>query len=157
MNYKLRTDEVVLFKEEILLNNQTEAKILLTNLNIVFVNNNDEINVYPVEDIKVYQNLPQLKAKGKDIEIYFLNEIIEFSCKSKLQTNKFIEEVRKLVTGKSKFQRKTEKFKENIDIVNNTLGIDCVSLAENLIVNGITHTSGISKGIKKISSKITKK
>ena len=76
--YKLGEDESPLFKCDC----SDDLKIILTNLNFVFININkrllhsDEavVEVIPKEDVKFYNEKPQIKQQGSLVEMYFKHQ-----------------------------------------------------------------------------------
>ena len=97
--YQLKEDEVVLYKGAIT-TNEGFNELILTNLNIVFINENNT-EAYPTADVKIYENKPQVKAKGNKVEIYLKKGEKEFNFKSILETQKFLNAIKKLLTGKT--------------------------------------------------------
>lgn len=147
-DYELKPNEVVLYKGNVeMLNKKGSTLLVLTNLNIVFITNHKKflgeedilIEIYSVNDIKVYENTPQIKTLKNNVEIYFLSCEKEFSFKSKSELNKFTSASLKLLTGKSSVQRKAEKIKDTIDIIDNTLGIDTIGATKEVIHNGVSN------------------
>jgi len=68
--YKLKEDEVVLYKGNVNVGGKNNS-LTLTNLNIVFIlddidlNEENNIEIYSVESIKIYQEIPQVKVYKK--------------------------------------------------------------------------------------------
>lgn len=152
-NYKLKENEVVLYKGDVTLSNKNSKRLILTNLNIVLIDQEDNVSIeiYPIEDIKLYQGQPQIKKKGNLVEIYLLSTEIDFVFNSKIELNKFISEAIKLLTGKTAVERGAEKVKNAIKLVDDTLGINTVSAVGSVVKDGV-----VGKGFKKIG-KIIKK
>lgn len=161
--YNLKENEVVLYKGDIVILKNYSARIILTNLNIVFIQYNKEsikqetaiVEIYPIEDIKIYKDIPQVKKDANNIEIYFKQTEKEFSFNSKKELNKFLEEVNKLLTGKNKIERNAEKIKKTINLVNDTFGVDLVKSTGNMVKNGLTGT--ISGSLKKLAKPLKDK
>ena len=145
--YQLKENEVVLYKGAIT-TNEGFNELILTNLNIVFINENNT-DAYPTADVKIYENKPQVKAKGNKVEIYLKKGEKEFNFKSILETQKFLNAIRKLLTGKTGFERGLTSFKNRLDLVKDTTGIDVVGLTSNFTANKLTIASGV---IGKIAS-----
>lgn len=165
-NYKLAEDEVVLYKGVVTQKkSQVESELILTNLNIVFITKYETleekqvcVNVekYPVADIKIYKEEPQIKTKGLAVEIYLLTTEIEFIFKSLLELRKFIKQAVNLLTGKTKAERMSEKIKNSIGLINETLDVDCVELVGNLIKN-TSVVKGVGSTVGKIGKNLLKK
>lgn len=143
-HYNLKEDEVVLYKGEISMKNGN-TQLILTNLNVVFITIHKrlfgeaivESNVFPVEDIKIFDGIPQVKSKNLNVEMYFKTAEIEFSFESKSELHKFVSATNELLTGKTGAERNAEKVKDAIDLVNDTLGIDIVKSAGELVKSGV--------------------
>ena len=160
-NYKLRADEVVLYKGDVALKNKNgTTELILTNINLVFINrykklfSKEEIIIleYPVHSIKMYEGEPQIKAKSNIVEIYLLETEIEVEFNSKMELYKFINATNKLLTGKSSVQKGAKKVKDAIDLVDDTLGINTVQATGNVLKNGIA--GGITDSIGKIGKSL---
>lgn len=138
-NYKLKENEVVLYKGDItFLESLEKAKLILTNINIVFVSKEDnEVELYPIEEIKIYEGVPQIKTKGNKVELYLISTEKEIKFTSLIELNKFIKATIQLLTGKNTAERCAEKVKQSIKLVNDTLGIDIVGATGNIIKNGV--------------------
>lgn len=158
LDYKLREDEVVLYKGFVTLTDTGETKqLLLTNLNLVFISKYKKLNAdtevfvdtMPVGEIKIYQEEPQIKVKGTSVEIYFLTKEIEFDFTTKSDLHKFMHEIKDLLSGKTKQEIKAEKKERTQEIVNTSVkvaGVVSSFLPSNFIPNSL---SGIAKAFKK--------
>ena len=79
-NYSLQANEVLLYKGEA----YNGIEILLTNLNLIVIKKTQRIFkkaevetfVYSKDDIKVYNNVPQVKQKEASVEIFLTLEEI---------------------------------------------------------------------------------
>ena len=148
-NYQLQGDEVVLYKGDITLQGQEQvSQLILTNLNVVFISNqndedNAELEIFSVDDIKIYKDIPQIKAQKNQVEIYFVPTEKVFALKSKKELTNFMQEAINLLTGKSKFERCVANVKRKVDLVDNTFDIDTVDLVKSAVKNGAT--SAINK------------
>ncbi len=142
-HYNLREDEVVLYKGNVtMLDKQQPTQLLLTNLNFVFITKNaDEESVetviFPIEEVKIYEGIPQIKSKDSFVEIYFKTTEKEFAFESKSELHKFVSAATNLLTGKSGAERNAEKVKGAIGLVNDTLGVDIVKATGDVIKNGV--------------------
>jgi len=166
-NYDLAQDEVVLYKGNVSLPKQKGiTQLILTNINFVLITikkklcSKPQVNVdiYSVNEIKYYNDTPQVIKKGNLIELYFLTDEVEFTFASGNEARKFVNATLTLLTNKSSFVRRAEKVKNTISMIDNSLGIDSVGLAKNIIKNGtvVKTASTIGKGVKTIG-KIVKK
>ena len=167
-NYDLEENEVVLYKGLVLLP-QTKGitELILTNINFVLITKHkkllakDQVNVetYAVNEIKYYNGNPQVIKKGNLIELYFLNEEVEFTFDSRNEARKFVNATLTLLTNKSTLERRTEKVKNTISVIDNALGINSMGITGNILSNSLVgKTAGaIGKGVKTISKIVKKK
>ena len=143
-NYLLREDEVVLYKGTVLANDK-KTNLILTNINIVFISvginpfgeNAVTKELYPVNEIKIYEGIPQIKPKDREVEIYFKTGEKNFSFESKKELHLFLSEATKLLTGKTGAERNAEKVKNAIGLVNDTLGVDIVKATGEVAKDGV--------------------
>jgi|GEM_PF-420587 len=145
-NYFLQSNEAVLYKGEATFgNNRTSSELFLTNINIVVITKTKklfskeqvDLNNFPVEDIKVYNDVPQIKQNGCMIEIYLTNTEITLDFDSKFTAHKFANAANKLVTGKSMSERGAEKVRGVVNLVDDTLGISTVGTIKSVVENGV--------------------
>ncbi|MGN1212417.1 MAG: hypothetical protein ACI4TZ_00050 [Christensenellales bacterium] len=150
-HYDLKEDEVVLYKGKIsFADRHTNTQLVLTNYSIVFITITSEIGeketaeteVYLTADVKNYKGIPQIKSTANNVEIFFKSTEKEFVFETKNELHKFVSELNKLLTGKTGAERNAEKFKSAIGLVNDTLGVDIVQTANNLIQNGFGGSLG---------------
>lgn len=66
----------------------------------IFAHDEIETQIYPVNEIKMYEGVPQVKAKSNDVEIYLKTKELEFGFQSKNEVYKFRSAIIKLLTGK---------------------------------------------------------
>lgn len=155
--YNLGEDEVVLYKGEVcgkMFGEQTQ--LILTNHNIVFITERKKtfqetavsVKSYPVGDVKIYETKPQIKIVKTMVEVYLKTTELEFDFSSKLEQHKFVSAVTTLLTGKTAVERGAEKVKDTIDLVNDTLDVDIVKSAGDVVQGGLVGT--ISKGLGKL-------
>ena len=162
-NYKLRTDEVVLYKENVnLKNTQGNTTFILTNINLVLINETcettgNEITVleYPINSIKIYEGKPHIRTKGTNAEIYLLETELEVEFKSKIELYKFTNATNKLLTGESTIRKGAKIIREAINIVDDALGINTVQATGNVIKNGVV--GNIAGGVGKIGKSLLTK
>lgn len=146
-NYSLQSNETILYKGEVFLpNRKGSAEITLTNLNIVlsttirkklFSKAEIEVEFYPVINIKLYNEEPQIKQKGNDIEMFFTDRELLMRFNSKIEMTKFKMAAIKLVRGKSLHVRGADKVKETLNLVNETLGVDTLQTVKGVLEKGI--------------------
>lgn len=146
-NYNLQPDEVILYKGHGYVSNNN-AEIMLTNYNIMidikkmklFTKQEIVNERYSIEDIKIYNEDPQLKQKNSTVEIHLKNGEKSIGFPTKGEANKFINEIRCLITGKTATERGAEKIKSAINLVDNTLGINTVETIKDVFDKGVVGT-----------------
>ena len=161
--YSLRPDETILYERDVTIQGQERSsRLMLTNLNIViteyvksslFAKEEETHTVYSVQDIKIYEDLPQVLQKGKHIRILFLYQEISLDFNSLIEANKFRMTLFKLVTGKTAPARSAKKVKNAIEIIDDTLGIDTVGTTKAVLEGGVIGTLVSGTGKKKTGSK----
>lgn len=164
IEYAMKEDEVVLYKGQAKVDDsQHFSDILLTNVNLVITTRikkifaKDEVytQVFPLSELKVYQNTPQLKQKGNKVELFFANKNIVIEFSSLLAPHKFVNELTKLLTGKTASERGADKVKGFVGIVDDTLGIDTIGAIKGIAENGLARTVLGGLGCKKSAAQTT--
>lgn len=165
-HYALGTDEVVLYKNNVRHANDgnKSCELILTNINLVLIKKEkirfgkSQFNVYgfPMSDIKIYEDMPQIKHHKDSVELYFVNSEQTIIFDSSIEASKFTNAAYKLITGKSMSGRGAEKVKNAIHLVDDTLGINTVGTVKNVLENGVVGSAigGIGKLTK--AAKIAK-
>lgn len=136
-NYQLKATEVVLFRSIVTLSQNAnqkniETELLLTNENFVFVNKQkklflkDQVEtvVVPMESIKIYNEMPYMLLKKDTIEIYTLVGEYFVIFENKKQAKEFFDKSMRVASGCSKFVRSVKKVSKEIKDANDALGID---------------------------------
>ena len=133
--------------------------IILTNLHIVLIHekpklfkaNEVTVNTYPVDQIKFYNEQPQVKINHHTVEIYLKTCELKLDCTANLSDARNLHNaLMKLLTGENLAERKAKDFKKSVALVDDTLGIDTLGTAKNVIENGVVGT--LTTGTKKSSS-----
>lgn len=173
--YQLQPDETVLYEGEVIkvdkykkasfmdsFSTPPTTELLLTNKNIVlttrtkkmFAKEQINVEVLSLADIKIYDNMPQIKQNKINVEIYLTSEEIYFDFRSKHEAAKFYQIAIQTLTGKSLATRGAEKVKGGIGLVDDTLGISTVDTVKGVLENGLAGTlfSGFKKS-KPMTSK----
>lgn len=145
-SYKLQSDEVILFEGGVSLKeSKGSSKLLLTNLNIVvettikkiFKEDETSLLIYPITDIKVYNNQPQVKQKICDVTVFLENNELLFTFDSVFTARKFASKAIELVSGKTTTVRGAGRVKSAIGLVDDTLGIDTMETISGIMENGV--------------------
>ena len=139
--YVLMEDEVALFKGDVKrLDCEYEGmtRAIVTNYYLVLIEletDNDPL-VYGHGDIKLYNNKPYIKQKGSTVELYYSFGEEELVFKNPIEAMKFVTKMIDGITGKTLTKRATEKVKETIDVIDETLGIDTIETLKGVAKNG---------------------
>ena len=168
-NYCLQENEALLYKTKL----YGGIEVLLTNINLILIKTTKvkegkkifakereetDVTVFPVCDIKLYKDIPQIKVKDSSVEIFFATSEEKLDFPSKIEAHKFVHIAYELLTGKSLATRGAEKVKKAISLVDDTLGFNTIGTVRNVMENGITGSlmGKIGKKIKnnKISAVI---
>lgn len=145
-NYALQPNESVLYQGNVSLEKQNgSVELILTNLNLVFIITikkflakcQVDVEAYPIEEIKFYNNIPQIKQKNSRVEIFLTCGEIVAVFESMFEAGKFVNAAMRLLTGKTAAERGADRFKGAVGLVDDTLGINTVGTVKSVIENGI--------------------
>lgn len=173
-NYNLQPNEVIVFKgncqlsktDEKILNSMIDNSsidLILTNLNLVFINKSKkmfskekiDVEIYPTSEIKIYNDAPQINQKNNIVEIFFSDSEKSIVFTTSHEARKFVGKALELLTGKNLSNRVSDKIKGSINLVDDTLGIKTVDTVKNVVENGVVGSIFGSLG-KKVSPKSNK-
>jgi len=153
-NYSLQSNEVVLFKADV----YNGIRVVLTNLNLVlikriqrlFKKDEFEVSIFQKENIKIYNEITQIKQKEASVEVFLISKEIKIDFYSRNEAHKFVNSVYELLTNKTITTRGADKVKRAIHLVDDTLGINTVDTVKNVMENGIIGSifGGINKKSK---------
>lgn len=162
--YTLQIDESPLYKGDI----SENLKVILTNINFVFIYIGNEIalkeeavvEVIPVNEVKIYNSIPQIQQNGCIVEIYFKNTEKQLNFTSRREAYKFVKIAMELLTGQTVSERGAKKIKNGIGLIDDTLGINTVDTVKTVLENGVVKSffggigkkKGKSKNVSKKSS-----
>ena len=154
--YQLKPHEVVLFKGTVqLINKKEPSELILTNLNLVFITKEKKlfaegdtfVEYLPMQEVKFYKNVPQIKNIGVNVEVYFISGEKFFSFETKGEAHKFCIQAINLVTDTTRFQRALGKVKGTIGVVDETFDCDIVGSTKTLI------KTELQGGVKSLAGK----
>lgn len=157
-DYALQPTEVVLFRGRAALGGAgLYSEVLLTNINLVQVTRTKKmfskeqvnINVFPVESVKIYNSIPQIKQTSSKVDIFLTTSEIALSFESRSEARKFFNATYELVSGKSMSQLDADKVRGTLGLVDSALGIDTIGTIKNVMEKGVFGT--IFSGLGKIS------
>lgn len=146
-NYTFDQDEVLLFRCEAYIadNSKCLYRLLVTNKYVVLMPYNSTYDgetdyqerKIPLSEIKVFEGQPQVKFYNETIELYLLNEVFAIIIQDKKQAKEFVSTINKQITGKSAYERNTEKVEKAIGVIDKAFGINTVESMKEIITNGI--------------------
>ena len=161
-NYNLRPDEVVLYSGDVQIEkHRGSIELTLTNYSLIIINtvkkmfSKEQVNVetFPVEQIKVYNGVPQIKQKFMYVEIFMTCGEITIGFQSKKEASKFVDAAMQLLTGETTAERGANKVKGAIGLVDKTLGVNTVGAVKSVLENGVVGTILGGFGKKNASTK----
>ena len=146
-NYQLNQNEIVLFRNNVTLqnennsNNRVQAELLLTNENFVLITKlkklfqKEIVNtvVVPFENMKIYNELPYMVRKGTLVEMYTLDAEYFLDFEKQKQAKEFFEKGMRVASGCSKFVRKVKNVSKEIKDTNDALGVDIVNTTKKVL------------------------
>lgn len=155
-NYTLLPGEFVLYKGSCSLEGKNDdfleqhrsnmsVEMILTNLNLVFVKKAkklfgktfSEVEIISVKDIKVYRDDPQIKLEDSSVEIFFTNGEKVVHLYSKNEARKFMDKAFELLTGKTRATRVSDKVKDAVDLIDETIGLNVADTVKAVIDGGL--------------------
>lgn len=148
--YQLQPTEVVLYeiKKIRLKGTKGNTSLTLTNMNFVFETTSRKClfkqytttECFAVDTVKIYKDVPQVKQKGYEVQIYFTNTERLVTFPSKGEARKFTAKSLELLTGKNAFFRGIEKAKKTVEAVDETLGINTIGVAATVAKTAVNAT-----------------
>ena len=148
-NYALQPNETILYQGNVSIEKRNgTVEMILTNLNLVLIitvrkflaKAQVDVETYPIQEIKIYNNEPQIKQKNARVEIFLTCGEIVANFDSMFEAGKFVNSALRLLTGKTMAERSADKFKGAVGLVDDTLGINTVGTVKNVLENGIAGT-----------------
>lgn len=155
-NITLLEDEVILYEGTATSNNyKGNLKITLTSYKIIIEKEkgvfNKEIELLDtllLEDVKMYNDVAQIKQKGNTVEIQTKAKNVTFSFSGMLEARKFTGNAINAVTGTTLAKRGSNKVKNAFEMVDDTLGLDTRGTIKGILEQGVKGVilNGIKKG-----------
>lgn len=110
-------------------NTKHQVELILTNINLHLITRNENFeiinnDILNLENVKIYNNSPQIIHKDNSVEMYFIENEIFLEFTQKKDAKEFTNAALKLLTGKSKFVRMVDKTSKNINDTSKALHID---------------------------------
>lgn len=155
-NIVLKEDEVVLYEGSVSSSEyRGSQKITLTSNKIVFEREKGffkkEIEITDtifLEQVKIYNEVAQIKQKGDSVAIQTTDKNITLSFSGVLEARKFTNKAIDAVTGTTLAKRSSNKIKNAFEMIDDTLGLDTRETIKGVLEQGIKGT--IINGIKNI-------
>lgn len=154
-NYELAANEVVLYEGSVTTNTtKGSLKTILTSQKIIFEKEKgiikkelELVDIISYEDIKIYNDIAQIKQKGDKVEIQTVEKNITISFSGIFEARKFVEKITDAITGTTIAKRSSNKIKDAFDIVDDTLGLDTRGALKGIVENGVKGTilNGLGK------------
>ena len=171
-NYILKENETILFRGACILlpdgkrtKKEEERDVLLTNLNIVFMNNVkklfktvNEVDVYSVRDVKIYDETIQIIRRKSIVDIYLKSGELFVDFKKEKYAKEFCDKALRLISGFSKLVRSVKKTQKAINETNEALDVDVLDLAKKAALGGceVVAAVGTAKTVSKSGSLVTR-
>lgn len=120
---------------ELILTNQ--RLVLIRKAKKIFAKAPAEVEIFPIGEIKIYNDVPQIKQDGSCVEVFFTSGEKTVDLFSKNEARKFINKAVELLTGKTAATRVSDKVKGAIGLVDDTIGINTVDTLKSVTENGL--------------------
>lgn len=158
MNYTLQADEAVLYEGFVSSKNYkgtiyitlTSQKLVVEKETGVFKKVRELIDSIEIANVKIYNDVAQVKQKGSDVEIQTVDKNISFTFSGMIEARKFTGKLIDTVTGTTLAKRVSDKTKGAFEMVDDTLGLDTRGTIKGVLEKGIKGTliNGIGKKSK---------
>ena len=154
-NYELIDDEVALYEGVVTSKNYkgtlqltlTSQKIIFEREHGLFKKERELIDILPLDSVKVYNNAAQVKQKGNTVELQTVGKNVPIVFSGMLDARRFTAKTIEAVTGTSAARRASNKIKDAINLVDDTLELDTKGTIKGILENGVMGTviHGIGK------------
>lgn len=156
-NYELGAAEVVLYEGDTSSNlHKGTLKITLTSDRIIlekekgfFKKERELVDIILLETVKFYNDVAQIKQKGSSVEVQTTEKNITFEFSGMIEARKFTGKLVDASTGTTLAKRSSDKIKNAIDMVDDTLGLDTRGTVRGFLEKGIRGTFLNGTGNKK--------
>lgn len=154
-NFDLHPEEVVVYEGTVTSKNYkgsilltlTSQKLVFEREKGVFKKERELIEIITLDNVKVYNDVAQIKQKGNTVEIQTVAANISLAFSGMIEAGKFTNKMVNAVTGTTLARRSSEKIKDAFGMVDDTLGIDTRGTIKGVLENGLKGTilNGIGK------------
>lgn len=154
-NFELQADEVILYEGAVstnihkgnLLMTLTSQKIVLEREKGLFKKERELVDTLLLEEVKFYNDAPQIKQKGSAVDVQTSSENITITFSGMIEARKFTGKIVDAVTGTTLAKRVSDKTKDAFNMVDDTLGLDTRGTIKGILEKGVKGTilNGIGK------------
>ena len=154
-NYDLQADEVVLYEGSATSNIQkgslfvalTSKKLVLEKEKGIFKKERELVDIILLDTIKFYNDAAQIKQKGDTVEIQTATINLTLTFSGMIEARKFTGKIVDAATGTTLAKRSSDKIKDALNMVYDTLGLDTRGTIKGILENGVKGTllNGIGK------------
>lgn len=154
-NYELLADEVVLYEGVVTSKNYkgtlqltlTSQKLIFEKEKGLFKKERELIDTVPLDSVKVYNGVAQIKQKSDTIELQAVDKNVSIVFSGILEARKFTGKIVDAVTGTTLARRSSNKIKDAFNMVDDTLGLDTRGAIKGILENGVKGTiiNGLGK------------
>lgn len=157
MNYQIEEDEVILYEGyvgyKLELNKSISVNFILTSKKMIFEQEKgflkkqkELVDMINLSDIKTYRGEVQCKQKSNELLIQTSKKNFSLSFDGLIEAKKVNMKILNTVTGTTMAERGSEKVKNALNLVDDTLGFDTRNIAKGIMKNGVAGT--IINGLK---------
>lgn len=158
MNYQIEEDEVILYECSAGYKGESDKNInihlILTSKRMIleqekgfFKKQKELIDIINLSDIKRYNGQVQCKQKSNELIFQTNKKNFSLSFDGLIEAKKVNTKILNATTGTTTIERGSEKVKNALNLVDETLGINPRGIAKGIIENGVAGT--IINGLKK--------
>lgn len=154
-NIELQADEVILYEGAVSTNNHkgnllitlTSQKIVLEREKGIFKKERELVDSLLLEEVKYYNDAPQIKQKGSAVDVQTSSENITITFSGIIEARKFTGKIVDAVTGTTLAKRVSDKTKDAFNMVDDALGLDTRGTIKGILEKGVKGTilTGIGK------------
>lgn len=154
-NYELQPEEVVLYEGTVackaykgtLLMTLTSKKVVFEKEKGLFKKERDLVDIIPLESVKFYNDVAQIKQKGSEVEVQTVEKNLTIIFSGMLEARKFTGKIIDAATGTTFAKRSSNRIKGAFKMVDDTLGLDTRGTIKGVLEKGVKGTilNGVGK------------
>ncbi len=113
----------------------------------MFKKERELIDTVPLDSVKVYNGVAQIKQKSDTIELQAVDKNVSIVFSGILEARKFTGKIVDAVTRTTLARRSSNKIKDAFNMVDDTLGLDTRGTIKGILENGVKGTiiNGLGK------------